>query len=143
MVTAITTGEKYQGSDSFGPLRGCQAAAFEPKDAIAGGGKPRVVRRDDRRQAVVRCMSRSSPWSGSAVCLVEITGGLVGQQERRLHHQRAGDGDALLLAAGKHARPMGQPLAQADAREQFRRRARRIRRGRARCASASRRSRAR
>ena len=32
---------------------------------------------------------------------VEVAGRLVGQQQRRLVDQRAGDGDALLLAAGK------------------------------------------
>ena len=31
--------------------------------------------------------------------LVEIAGGLVGEDERRLVRQRPGDGDALLLAA--------------------------------------------
>src|SRR3546814_5833414 len=39
---------------------------------------------------------------------VEIGERLVEQQNRRLQHQRAGDRDALLLAAGELA---GQPLA--------------------------------
>ena len=38
------------------------------------------------------------------VRFVEIARGLVGQNQFRLIDQRAGDGDALLLAAGKLAR---------------------------------------
>ena len=33
--------------------------------------------------------------------LVEISGGLVGEQEKRLYRQCAADGDALLLTAGQ------------------------------------------
>lgn len=32
---------------------------------------------------------------------IEVAGGLVGENERRAGDQRAGDGDALLLAAGE------------------------------------------
>src|SRR5438132_6121299 len=32
---------------------------------------------------------------------VEVAGRLVGQQQRRLVHQRAGDGDALALSSGQ------------------------------------------
>ena len=35
--------------------------------------------------------------------LVEVAGGLVGQEDRGIVHQGAGDGDPLLLAAGKLA----------------------------------------
>jgi hypothetical protein len=37
---------------------------------------------------------------------VEVAGGLVGQHQRRLQHQRAGDGHALLHAARQLARPL-------------------------------------
>ena len=50
--------------------------------------------------------------------LVEIAGGLVGEQHRRARGQGAGDGDPLLLAAGEHCRPVVAPLAQTDLREQ-------------------------
>jgi hypothetical protein len=33
--------------------------------------------------------------------LVEVSGGLIGQQQNRFHRQRAADGDALLLTAGQ------------------------------------------
>ena len=53
--------------------------------------------------------------------LVEIARGLVGQQQRRPHHQRARHRHPLLLAPGEHARPVLEALAQADPRQQFRR----------------------
>ena len=46
--------------------------------------------------------------------LVEIAGRLVGDQDRRIGRERAGERDALLLAAGKLRRIMMQPLGQAD-----------------------------
>ena len=45
---------------------------------------------------------------------VEVAGRLVGEDDRRLAGQRAGHGDALLLAAGQLARPVLQPVAQTD-----------------------------
>ena len=38
---------------------------------------------------------------------VEVAGGLVGEQDRRIVHQRARDGDALALAAGELVRAGG------------------------------------
>ena len=35
--------------------------------------------------------------------VVEVTGGLVGEEELRFGDERAGEGDALLLAAGEFA----------------------------------------
>ena len=49
--------------------------------------------------------------------LVEIAGRLVGDQDGRLGHERAGDGDALLLAAGKLRRIVRQPLGEPDRAE--------------------------
>jgi hypothetical protein len=39
----------------------------------------------------------------NVVCrrLIEVSGGLVGEQKKRLYRQCATDGDALLLAAGQ------------------------------------------
>ena len=50
--------------------------------------------------------------------LVEIAGGLVGEDQSGPVGERAGDGDALLLAARKLARPVGQPLGEAERAEQ-------------------------
>ncbi len=53
---------------------------------------------------------------------VEIAGRLVGEDQRRARGDGAGDGHALLLAARKLRRIMGEAMAEAD-RFQFRRRA--------------------
>ena len=45
---------------------------------------------------------------------IEVARRFVGQDEVRIVHQAAGDGHALLLAAGKLRRPVQQPVAQAD-----------------------------
>ena len=49
--------------------------------------------------------------------LVEISGRLVGDEDRRIGRQRARDRDALLLAAGQLGRIVMQPFAKADAGE--------------------------
>lgn len=41
---------------------------------------------------------------GVAGCAVEVAGGFVGQEEGGFVDERAGDGDALLLAAGEVCR---------------------------------------
>ena len=45
---------------------------------------------------------------------VEVAGRLVGQDDAHAGGEGAGDGDALLLAAGKLARIVPQPMAEAD-----------------------------
>ena len=45
---------------------------------------------------------------------VEIPGGLVGQQDRRMPHQRTGDGDTLAFAARQLRGTVAGPAAQAD-----------------------------
>ena len=55
---------------------------------------------------------------------VEIAGRLVGEQHFGLGDDRAGDGDALLLAAGKLGRRMVPPVGEADLVERRHRRLR-------------------
>jgi acyl-CoA thioesterase I len=45
---------------------------------------------------------------------VEVAGRLVGEQDRRLHHQRTGERHTLLLAAGELGGIVGEPLGEAD-----------------------------
>jgi hypothetical protein len=47
--------------------------------------------------------------------LVEVARRLVGEQDGRLHDERAGHRHALLFASGQHAGTVFQPLAEADA----------------------------
>ncbi len=55
------------------------------------------------------------PHDFNARARIEIAGRFVGEHQFRPVHQRAGDGDALLLAAGKLAGMMVEPVAEADA----------------------------
>ncbi len=49
---------------------------------------------------------------------VEIAGGLVGEDQRGLVGEGAGDGDSLLLAAGELGGLVGQPFGEAERAEQ-------------------------
>ena len=55
----------------------------------------------------------------SDVVRVEVTGRLVGEQDRRVVHQRARDGDALALTAGQLVRPVIHAVAELHALERF------------------------
>ena len=50
---------------------------------------------------------------------IEIAGGLIGKEHRRLECERAGDGDALALAAGKLVGEMVHARAELDQFQQF------------------------
>ena len=50
---------------------------------------------------------------------VEVARGFVGEDDGRVVDERAGDGDALLLAAGKFERQVVQAFAQADLVQAF------------------------
>ncbi len=50
---------------------------------------------------------------------VEIAGGLVGEKDFRAIDESAGDGDALLFAAGEFRGAMAEPMGEADALEGF------------------------
>ena len=49
---------------------------------------------------------------------VEIAGRLVGEQQRRTHHERARHRDTLLFSTRQHAGPMREPIAEPDAAQQ-------------------------
>ena len=50
---------------------------------------------------------------------IELTGRLIREDQRWRVGQRAGDGDALLLAAGEFVRPVARPAGEADGFQQF------------------------
>ena len=50
---------------------------------------------------------------------VQVCGGLVGQDQRRVESDRAGDGDALLLSAAEVAGAVPHPVLQTDPLQQF------------------------
>ena len=69
---------------------------------------------EDERRAAVALQGEEEVDDRAAGGLVEIAGRLVGDEDGRVRHDRAGDGDALLLAARKLRRVVVQALAEAD-----------------------------
>ena len=77
-----------------------------------------LVRDDDHRHAVLRQPDHDVEHLVDHLG-VERRGRLVEQHGDRIHGQRPGDGDALLLAAGEIARMLLGVIDEADAVEQF------------------------
>ena len=50
---------------------------------------------------------------------VQVRGGLVGQDQRRIKRDRAGDGDALLLPTAEVSRAVPHPVLQTHPLQQF------------------------
>ena len=71
---------------------------------------PLIVGRDQRRAAFAAHQVQEFGEDDVGGVLVEIAGRLVGEHQRRLVGERAGDRDALLLAARQLRRAMVEPL---------------------------------
>src|SRR5258706_5139625 len=83
-------------------------------DALAAVGHRRVMGDQENRAAVFDELIEESE-DGLAGFAVEGAGGFVGQENKRIIHQSAGDADALLLAAGELHGAMIEALGEADA----------------------------
>ena len=89
----------------------------ETDDPFGVRGDVVLVRHhDDRASLVVQPGEQLHDLQGRF--RVQVAGGFIRQNEIRIVDQAAGDGHALLLAAGQLRRPVPQPLAQADHRGQ-------------------------
>src|SRR5438477_9784109 len=73
-----------------------EASLVQPDDAIHLPRDALVVRSDERRAAFAAHEVRKFGEDDVGGVLVEIAGGLVGEDQRRLVGECAGDGDALL-----------------------------------------------
>ena len=88
----------------------------EPDGARAARGEPRLVGdEDDGVAAPVQLVEEPDDLLAGGG--VEVAGGLVGEEERGLAHERAGDGDALALAAGELVRLVVHAVREPDRRE--------------------------
>ena len=67
---------------------------------------------DDRAALGVQLLEQAEHVGGRA--RVEVAGGLVGEDHRRFGHERAGDRDALLLAARQLTGPVVGPVGEPD-----------------------------
>ena len=90
----------------------------EEEDAVGDGGR-----------ATASCVTMTIVWPKSSTAWrsrastsrpdrVEVAGRLVGEHDRRARDQRAGDRDALLLAAGELRGAVGAPVAEATVADQ-------------------------
>ena len=75
---------------------------------------------DHRRQPVLGVHGAQQLVQRVGGGLVEVARRLVGKQQRRAHHERARDRDALLFASRQHAGPMLDARGQPHALEQRR-----------------------
>src|SRR5881628_2753409 len=87
--------------------------------ALGVSGETRIVRDHADRRALAMQLAQQFHHR-LAVFGVEISGRLVRKQDGRLAAQRAGDGDALLLAAGELRRVMFHAMGHADAFQRLR-----------------------
>jgi hypothetical protein len=80
------------------------ADAEEPVTDLAGD--VHLVEAGDRRQVTLVCRALHVPHHVAGSLRVETGHRFVGQQQRRILNQRAGDTDTLFLAAAHRAGPL-------------------------------------
>ena len=91
-----------------------QHALLEMQRALGALGGARVVRDHDDRLAVLLVERGEQVEDLVAGLAIEIAGGLVAEQQRRVGDDRPGDADALLLAARELPRIVLGALGQPD-----------------------------
>ncbi len=92
-----------------------ELAVTQREDSIAER-RGQVIVRDQQNRGVefaVQIVEQAKNFVSGV--RIEIAGGFVAQQNRRTKHQRAGDGHALALAAGKLVRAMMRAHLESDA----------------------------
>ena len=94
-----------------------RAAVGHEHDAIRPRGGGRVMGDHDERPAASRRSARAAARGRPGRAGVERAGGLVGEDHARAADQGAGDGDALLLAAGELRRAVAAAIVETHAGE--------------------------
>ena len=94
---------------------------MQAHDAVHLGGEAFVVGGDQRGGAFVADEAEELGEDAVGGVLVEVAGGLVRQHQRGAVGERAGDGDALLLAAGQLRRAVLEAVADAERGQELRR----------------------
>ena len=92
---------------------------LQSQDAVHPRRQPLVVRGDQSRRSFLPHQPQELIEHDLRGCLIEIAGGFVGQDQGRPVGERAGDRDALLLAARQLARPVRQAVPKAKRRQQL------------------------
>ncbi|MES4906617.1 MULTISPECIES: hypothetical protein [unclassified Streptomyces] len=95
-----------------------QRAVPQGDDAVGGGGDAFVVGDHDQGLAGgAQLVEEPEDVVGRGA--VEVSGGLVGEDDQRLVDQGAGDGDPLPLPAGQLRGQMPGPVGESDLIEEF------------------------
>jgi hypothetical protein len=94
---------------------------LEPKHPVTSAGESEIVGGDEGRQLMIAMQPRDQLEDRFRCAGIEISGGLVGQQDFRLSDERSGQGDALLFTARKLSGPVMRTLFQAYFAQPFRR----------------------
>src|SRR5882672_1288191 len=100
------------------PLRRFEHAPAQPIQSARARRGLRPVTHDDDRGAGARPSAKGAE-DDRAVCVVQVAGRLVGEQERGIVQDRAAEGDALLLAPRELCREMVHPIRHADFRQEL------------------------
>ena len=87
---------------------------FQMHDAPGGGGGAGVVGHHHQRLAQFPVQALEKCEGGVCGHAVEVAGGFVADDDGGIGHQRAGDGDALLLPARKLTRVVVVAVEQSD-----------------------------
>src|SRR6185437_8022183 len=95
-----------------------ELAVFHPDHPTGLLGHGRVVGAGDDGDAELGTQVAQGPHDNLAGAVVEVRGGLIGEDERRVGDQRAGDRRALLLAARHLGWLVVETVAEADQVEQ-------------------------
>ena len=111
-MAARISGARLRGSSST------IAAVGEEQDAVGDLGRMRVVRDHHHRLAELLGRRAQELEDAGARLRVEVAGRLVGEHDRRPRDERAGDRDALLLAARELGRTVVAPVGQPDPLQQ-------------------------
>ena len=121
-VKSATNADAGEAASSAGGALLDHAAAVDDADAVAEQRRlGEVVGHEQRRHAGLGQHGGELAAAGGAGAGVERGQRLVEQQRRRPPRERAGDGDALALAAGQRARPLVGEVRDAEALEQLER----------------------
>ncbi len=113
-TTAQNQGRRIKAGISVSLPRRDDAAVFDVDDAIGEGLEPRIVGNADHRCVVLGGGAAQQADDHLAVLAVQRRSRFVGEQQGGALGDGAGDGDALLLAAGQLARPLVHARLQTD-----------------------------
>src|SRR5580704_5774244 len=94
-------------------------ASPEHNSATGAVGESRIVRYQDQGRAFALVEGKQQLEHMPAILAVQVTGGLIGQQNRRTDHEGARQSNALLLAARKLDRIVIAAVWQTHAFEQL------------------------